>query len=209
MNSLVTQFVRRASTLVGREKSGPGLMANNTLTVTLFGATGFMGKYVSELLALCGARVYIPYRGCDSEVRDLKVAYDHGRCGTIPFSPRDRESVQFALDRSDVVVNMIGKQYDTKHLIPTRREDGKLSRVNYSMQETNAEIPRRLAKWSRESGVERFIHVGALCSNPNSNSIFARTKYEGEQAVKEEFLKSTIVRPATCFGMWDRFITRF
>ena len=35
---------------------------------------------------------------------------------------------------SDIVVNLIGKYYETKHVVPTRREDGSLSRVNYSYE---------------------------------------------------------------------------
>jgi NADH dehydrogenase (ubiquinone) 1 alpha subcomplex subunit 9 len=184
------------------------MMANNTLTVTLFGATGSLGRYVSEKLAMMGARVYIPFRGCESEVRHMRVPYDLGRVGLIPYSPRDQDSVRFALERSDVVVNMIGKTYETKHMVPTRRANGKLSRVNYSFEEVHIDIPQRLAEWSKEAGVERFIHVGALGSNPDSASQWARTKFEGEQAVKEAFFHSSIVRPAMMFGPYDRFLTK-
>lgn len=184
------------------------MMANNTLTVTLFGATGSLGRYVSEKLAMMGARVYIPFRGCESEVRHMRVPYDLGRVGLIPYSPRDQDSVRFALERSDVVVNMIGKTYETKHMVPTRRANGKLSRVNYSFEEVHIDIPQRLAEWSKEAGVERFIHVGALGSNPDSASQWARTKFAGEQAVKEAFFHSSIVRPAMMFGPYDRFLTK-
>ena len=80
---------------------GPGGRSSNSgLTATVFGATGFVGKYfVDELgsagfvfsfilnvliftfmfVGSCGSRVYVPYRGCEMEVRHLKVMFDHGQ----------------------------------------------------------------------------------------------------------------------------------
>jgi hypothetical protein len=55
--------------------------------------------------------------------------------GLIPFSARDEDSIIESLKSSDVVINLIGKHYETKHLIPTRRNDGKLSRVNFDFEE--------------------------------------------------------------------------
>jgi len=60
----------------------------------------------------------------------------------MPFSPRDDESIKAALKNSDVVINMIGKHYETKHIVPTRRANGKLCRVNYDLHEVHVEIPR-------------------------------------------------------------------
>lgn len=60
--------------------------------------------------------------------------FDHGQTGFIPFSPRDEESIIQSIKNSDVVINLIGKYYETKHLVPTRREDGSISRVNYSYE---------------------------------------------------------------------------
>ena len=57
--------------------------------------------------------------------------------GLMPFSPRDDQSIIASLKRSQVVVNFIGKHYETKHLVPTRRSNGKLSRVNYDFEGKN------------------------------------------------------------------------
>ena len=101
---------------------------------------------------------------------------------------------------------MIGKHYETKHIVPTRRADGSLSRVNYGFEEVNVEIPRTLARLAREAGVKSFIHVSALSASPTSLSEWSRSKARGELAVREEFPDAIIVRPATVFGPEDRFL---
>ena len=105
----------------------------------------------------------------------------------MPFSPRDQDSVRESLKNSDIVINLIGKHYETKHVVPTRRSDGKLSRVNFNFEEVHETIPRTLAKLSREAGVKSFIHVSALSADLESLSIWSQTKAKGEIAVKQEF----------------------
>ena len=75
------------------------------------------------------------------------------------FSTRDEDSIRKSLANSDVVINLIGKHYETKHFVPTRRADGSLSRINYTLEDVNVEIPRTLARLAREAGVDTFIHV--------------------------------------------------
>lgn len=62
-------------------------------------------------------------------------------------------------------------------------------------------------------GVERFIHLSYLnaSSNPkplvlSKPSMFKISKYEGEQAVKEEFPTATIIRASDIYGSEDRFL---
>uniref|UniRef100_A0A7S3HC55 NAD-dependent epimerase/dehydratase domain-containing protein n=1 Tax=Spumella elongata TaxID=89044 RepID=A0A7S3HC55_9STRA len=188
-------------------KSGPGGRSSNSgITATVFGAYGFVGRYFVDELGKRGSRVYIPYRGCEMEIRHLKPMFDLGQLGLMPFSPRDRESICEAVKKSDVVINMIGKHYETKHIVPTRRADGNLSRVNYDFEEVNVTIPRILAEISKEAGVESFIHVSALSADLESKSKWSRTKAQGELAVREAFPEAIIVKPATIFGPEDRFL---
>ena len=77
----------------------------------------------------------------------------------MPFSTRDAKSVAATMGHSDVVVNMIGKHYLTKHIVPTRKANGKINRINYDFEEVHVTIPRLLARQARESGVTCFIHV--------------------------------------------------
>lgn len=91
------------------------------------------------------------------------------------------------MKNSDVVINLIGKHYETKHLVPTRRNNGKLSRINYDFDEVHVTIPQTIAKICAEVGVETFIHVSSLSADLESKSRWSQTKAKGEIAVREAF----------------------
>ena len=183
-----------------------GRSSNSGLTVTVFGSTGFVSRYLLSELGSCGTRVYAPFRGDELDVRHLKPMFDLGQLGLIPFSARDRESIRESIKNSDVVVNLIGKSYETKHVVPTRRANGKLSRTNFSFEETHVDVARNIAEVAKECGVSRFIHVSATAANANSSSRWSRSKAEGEAAVRKVIDDAIIVRLNTVFGPEDRFL---
>ncbi len=76
------------------------------------------------------------------EWRDLRVMGDYGNIVPVPFSPRDEQSVRSCLRGVDVVVNLIGKDYETTHFAPNL--------VNYSFEHTHANVAETIAKISVE-----------------------------------------------------------
>lgn len=183
-----------------------GRSSNSGITATVFGAYGFMGRYIVNELGLCGSTCYVPFRGCEMEVRHLKPMFDLGNLGLMPFSPRDRESIFESLKHSDVVINLIGKHYETKHLAPKVQENGTISRVNYDFETVHIKIPETIAELAKAAGVKTMIHVSALAADEHSESKWAWSKAVGEQAVRNKFNEAIIVRPATVFGAEDRFL---
>lgn len=179
------------------------------ITATVFGSYGFVGRYFMNELGKCGSRVYAPFRGDELEMREVRQMFDHGQLGLIPFSPRDEDSIRESLATSDVVINLVGKHYETKHVVPTRRANGRLSRVNYGYEEVNVTIPQTLARLAREAGVRSFIHMSSLSANADSPSAFNKTKALGEVAVRNEFPDAIIVKPTNIFGPEDRFLNMF
>lgn len=114
---------------------------------------------------------------------------------------RDEESIYKAVKYSNVVINLIGKFNETS---------------SFTFNEVHVEGARAIAKISREAGVDRLIHMSALnaSSNPRghiirSGSEFLRSKYYGEQAVREEFPNAIIFRPANLYGEGDMFFNYF
>lgn len=104
------------------------------------------------------------------------------------------------------MVNLIGKSYETKHVVPTKRADGKLSRVNFSFQEVHVDAAKALAEVAKEAGVNRFIHVSASAANKSSASEWSRSKAFGEDAVRSVIPDAIIVKLNTVFGPEDRFL---
>jgi len=143
-------------------------------------------------LGRVGTQVIVPYRkGEDESIRHLKVMGDIGQIVPMPFNGRDMESIKQAVQRSDVVINCLGKQELT----------GK-----FDFFGSNVEAVTNIAKMSKEAGVPKFIHVSALAADEYSPSEWLRRKAQGELAVREEYPDAVILRTSIMFGDEDLFL---
>lgn len=79
----------------------------------MFGCTGFLGRYVVHKLAKQGTNVVVPYRDED-EKRHLKVTGDLGQVVPLEFDLRDRTKIEECLRHSDIVYNLVGREWETK-----------------------------------------------------------------------------------------------
>ena len=159
---------------------------------TVFGCSGFIGRYLVNRLGQQGTQVVTPYRGDSERVRHLKVMGDLGQIVQMQFDPRNLVNYEEAIASSDTVYNLIGKNYDTK---------------NFNLSEAHVDISKNIAKICAEHGT-RLIQVSHIAANPESPSRYLQTKYESEVAVKEIYPDATIVRLSSVFGHEDRFIRR-
>lgn len=164
------------------------------MIATVFGCTGFLGRYVVNRLARLGAQVVAPYRGEEKYINHLKVMGELGQIVPVAYSIRDKNSVERAVMRSDVVINLLGSWWDTR---------------NFTMEEANVTAARTIAEVCSKRGVSRFIQASALHANEDSPSRFARVKGQAEKAVREAFPKATIIRSATILGREDRILNKF
>ncbi|GBP17102.1 NADH dehydrogenase 1 alpha subcomplex subunit 9, mitochondrial [Eumeta japonica] len=185
---------------VAAYKRGTGGRSSfNGMVATVFGCTGFVGRYVCNKLGKIGTQLILPYR-CDFyDCMRLKPVGDLGQVIFCEFDIRDEQSIATAVRHSNVVINLIGRDYETK---------------NFKYKDVHIDGARRLAKISRECGVERFIHLSYLNAEEKpvplllkKPSMFKITKYLGEVAVREEFPDATIIRASDIYGTEDRFTT--
>ncbi|DBA00980.1 TPA: hypothetical protein N0F65_006241 [Lagenidium giganteum] len=176
-----------------------GRVQGNGITATIFGCTGFLGRYVCAELGRKGNTIIAPYRGDETEVRHIRMMADLGNVANAPFNVRDRESVRAAVEGSDVVINLIGKHYQTKHILPWW--------INYTYDDVHVEAARTIAEVCAEVGVPRLIHHSSILAKPNSPSVWAASKYRGEVAVRKAFPKANIVRSSIVYGPEDRLLS--
>ena len=137
------------------------------------------------------------------EWRHLKVMGDIGVVAPMPFSPRDEATIDRAMEGCDIVINLIGKDFETKHYVPMPKS------VNYSFEDVHVKVAETLAKKAVAHGASTFVHVSALAADPFALSAWARSKARGEEAVRAVAPGATIIRPATVFGPEDRFLNLF
>lgn len=188
-------------------ESGPGGRNSNAgVKVAVFGASSFLGRYVCGNLGANGVLGYIGNRADEFELRHIRPMFDLGRTRFVFYSSRDRDSMAEVIADADIVVNLIGKHYETKKLTNQDKFPYYDYKVNYSMEEANIDIPRTVAELCTEMQIDNLIHVSAMSASPDSNSHWSRTKYAGEMAVKEAYPWATIIRPNNLFGPEDRLL---
>jgi len=174
--------------LQGGRSSVSGVVA------TVFGCTGFLGRFVVNRLGKIGSQVIVPYRGEETAFRHLKVMGDLGQIAPVWFDLRDKETVRRAVQYSNVVINLLGKRWETR---------------NFSFDDVHPEATRTIAEAAKEAGVERFIQVSAVGADVNSPSAFARSKGESEKVLREIFPDATILRPTVLYGARDNFLVKW
>lgn len=161
--------------------------------VTVFGGSGFLGRYVVQRLARAGDRVAVAVRRTEA-AQFLRMFGDVGQVMPVPCDVTIPASVTAAVQGADAVVNLVGILY------PRGRQ--KFDSVHYKGAIAVAEA-------ARAAGVKRLVHVSAIGADPNSSSAYARSKGMGEEAVHAAFPEASILRPSVVFGPEDDFFNRF
>lgn len=80
---------------------------------TVFGCTGFLGRYIVNRLAQKGTQVIVPYRD-EEEKRHLKLMGDLGQVVPMEWDLRRDDQIEECLCHSDTVYNLTGRHYETK-----------------------------------------------------------------------------------------------
>ncbi|MET1028321.1 MAG: complex I NDUFA9 subunit family protein [Dongiaceae bacterium] len=162
-------------------------------TVTVFGGSGFIGRYVVEKLAQKGWIIRVAVRRPDHALF-LKTAGQLGQITPIATNIRDRKSVEAAVAGADAVINLVGILYQAG---PQR------------FAAVQAEGAGQLARAAREAGAGQFVQVSAIGADKASPAAYARSKAAGEEAVRAAFPAATILRPSIVYGAEDGFFNRF
>jgi NADH dehydrogenase len=161
--------------------------------ICVFGGSGFVGRHIVKALAATGARIRVAVRR-PNQAMFLLPAGNVGQIQLMAANVRDDASVAEAVKGADVVINLVG----ILHQSGKQRFD-----------EVQGQGPGRIARAAKDAGVARFIQMSAIGADASSASAYARTKAQGEAAVREAFPEATILRPSIVFGPEDDFFNRF
>ncbi len=161
--------------------------------VTIFGGSGFVGRYIARRMAKRGWRVRVAVRR-PNEAIFVRPYGDVGQVEPIQANIRDDASTRRAIEGATAVINCVGILYQDSR----QRFDG-----------VQAEGAARIARLAAECGAARLVHLSAIGADANSESAYARTKAAGEAAVREAFPNAVILRPSIIFGREDQFFNRF
>ncbi len=161
--------------------------------VTIYGGSGFVGRHVARRMAKLGWRVRVAVRR-PNEALFVKAYGAVGQVEPVQCNIRDDASVRAVMQGADAAVNCVGT-FDA-----TGRN---------SFQAIQNEGADRIARIAAEEGVARLVQISAIGADEHSDSGYARSKAQGEQAVLAHMLGAVILRPSVIFGPEDSFFNRF
>ncbi|MDB5423480.1 MAG: NADH-ubiquinone oxidoreductase 39 kDa subunit precursor [Phenylobacterium sp.] len=161
--------------------------------VTVFGGSGFVGAQAVRRLAKAGWRIRVAVRNPNLAYA-MRLHGDVGQIDIVQANVRNEPSLRRALAGASAAVN----------LVSVMRETGR-----QGFQAVHVMGALNVASAARAEGVGRVVQVSALGADPDSHSKYARTKAEGEAAVRSVYPDAVVVRPSIVFGPEDRFFNRF
>jgi uncharacterized protein YbjT (DUF2867 family) len=160
---------------------------------TVFGGSGFIGRYVVQRLCQAGYVVRVAVRDPEGALF-LKPMGDVGQVVPLYCSVADEPTVTRALAGAELAVNLVG--------ILAERRSG-------DFQRSHVDGAGAVARLSAAAGVQRLVHVSAIGADAASPSRYAATKGQGEAAVRAGLTRATVLRPSVVFGPEDQFFNRF
>ncbi len=160
---------------------------------TVFGGSGFLGRYVVKRLAEAGWRIFVGVRQPE-RAGFLRPMGDVGQVVPIKTNITDPEAVAAAVEGSDLVINLVGILFE---------------KGSQRFSAVHAQGAERIAQAASAAGVSRLIHISAIGADAASPAAYARSKAAGEAAVTAAFDGATIIRPSLLIGPEDDFFNRF
>ena len=161
--------------------------------VTIFGGSGFVGRYIAQRMARQGWRVRVAVRR-PNEAHFVRPYGKVGQVEPVLCNIRNEDSVRQATKGADAVVNCVGT-FD--------------ARGKNNFDAVQHEGAARIARIAAEEGVSRVVHISAIGADVNGDSLYAQSKGKGEAAILDAFPSAVILRPSVIFGPEDQFFNRF
>ena len=160
---------------------------------TILGGGGFIGRYLVRNLTKKNYRCIITTRNVFQKGY-LKTQATPGSIELINWDPNNFSNLKDAIENSDIVINLIGILYETR---------------KQKFYNIHTKIPEAVAKICSQSSVQKFIQVSAIGARENSNSLYQKSKYQGEVNALTNFDKTVIIRPSVVCGAEDKFTNLF
>jgi uncharacterized protein YbjT (DUF2867 family) len=166
---------------------------NGDRLATVFGGSGFLGRYVVRAFARAGWRIRAAVRRPDL-AGFLTPDGVVGQVEPVQANVRFPASVEAAVEGAEVVVNLCG----------IKREQGR-----QSFEAVHAYGSEAIARAAKAAGARALVHVSGLGADAGSENRYISSKGHGEQSVRSAFPEATILRPSVVFGPEDDFFNRF
>jgi len=164
-----------------------------TSLVTVFGGSGFLGRYVVRALARAGHRIRVGVR--HPNLANFLPPMGHvGQIQIVRLDVADAAAVRSAMRGANAAVNLVGILYESGRQTFTR---------------VHADAAGHIAVAAKAEGLRALVHVSAIGASAQSHALYAQTKAQGEARLRDAYPAAAILRPSIVFGPEDKFFNRF
>lgn len=169
------------------------------MRILVIGGTGFIGRHLIARLSGDLHQIIVPTRllarGSELQVFPTTTL--------IQADIHDDAALDRLVRGCDVVVNLVGILHGNAG-----------QPYGSDFARAHVHLPQRIAQACRRLGVHRLLHVSALGADSKGDSMYQRSKGDGEAAIQAEFPSAnergwTIFRPSVIFGPDDNFTNLF
>ena len=161
----------------------------------IFGASGQVGRHLLRKLTKNNYKVTAVTRNLHQKGYLLKTQASAGWIDCVESNIFDEEKLKELISKSDICINLVGILYEDKS-------------VN-TFENIHVKFPSLISKICKDQNVRQFIHLSALGIDSAKNSIYAKSKIEGEISIKNNFPLATFLRPSVVYSVDDNFTTSF
>lgn len=154
--------------------------------VTVFGGTGFLGRWIVSALVEAGREVRVATRHPDKG--DAAWA---NHVESIAADVRDPAAVARAVEGTDAVVNAVALYVEGRGL---------------DFESVHVDGARNVAQAAQAQEGRTLVQISGIGASESSGSKYVRARARGERAVREACGNAVILRPSVLFGPDDAFL---
>ncbi|MDA9081726.1 complex I NDUFA9 subunit family protein [Candidatus Pelagibacter sp.] len=161
----------------------------------IFGASGQVGRHLLRKLTKNNYKVTAVTRNLHQKGYLLKTQASAGWIDCVETNIFDEEKLKELISKSDICINLVGILYEDK-------------KIN-TFENIHVKFPSLISKICKDQNIRQFIHLSALGIDSAKDSIYAKSKIEGETIIKNNFPLATFLRPSVVYSVDDNFTTSF
>ena len=161
----------------------------------IFGGSGQIGRNLIRKLTKNNYQVTVVTRNIHQKSYIIKTQANAGYIDIVESNIFEEQKLRKLFEKADICVNLIGILFESKK--------------GNTFKNIHTIFPSLLSKLSKEYKLKHFIHLSALGINEATDSVYARSKLEGEERILKNFPLATIIRPSIVYSVDDNFTTNF
>ena len=161
----------------------------------IFGGSGQIGRNLIRKLTKNNYIVTVVTRNVHQKSYIIKTQANAGYVEIVESSIFDENKIRGLFKKADICINLIGILFEKKR--------------GNTFKNIHTVFPSLLSKLCKEYNLKHFIHISALGINEATDSLYAKSKLDGEKEILNNFPLATILRPSIVYSVDDNFTTNF